>query len=359
MNTRDEVVWLHRRAGFGLPADALATAVGRGSSAELGRLLTPAAVPDPWDDSRLPIDPQDRPSKTYAIGGWLEAMVATRAPLVERMAWAWHGHFVSALDKVRIARLMVEQVRLFRSAGLGSFRDLLRSVTIDPAMLLYLDLRTSTGEQPNENYSRELLELFTLGEGNYTEDDVKAGATALTGWTIDRDTGAVQLRPRRHDDTAQHYLGFDRVHDLDTLVGAVMAHNAMPRWIAGALAWELLGVADGDLVARLADGFAASGFDVRTLVGEVLQAGLDGATAPIVLAPVPWYVIARRVTGAAPDPRPVLLLLRMAGQLPMLPPSVAGWPSGAAWFASSSLVARADLAALVAAATPAGPVIAA
>ncbi|MDO8390675.1 MAG: DUF1800 family protein [Actinomycetota bacterium] len=359
MNVRDEVVWLHRRAGFALAGAALDEAIGRGSAAELQRLLAPAAAAaDPWDDALLPIDPQDFPSKQYAINRWVDTMVAAEQPLVERMAWIWHGHFVSALDKVRFARAMVIQVRLFRAAGLGPLRGLLRAVTVDPAMMLYLDLHTSTGTEPNENYARELLELFALGEGNYTEADVQAGAAALTGWTLERGEATVQFRPRRHDDSPQRYLGVQGVHDLDTVIDAVMGHASLPTWIAATLAWELLGTAPDDLVARLAEGFVQSGFDLRTLVGEVLQAGLDGATAPIVLAPVPWFVIASRATGAAPDRR-TLALLRSAGQLPMLPPSVAGWPGGSAWFGSSSLVARADLAALMAATAPAGPVVAA
>lgn len=358
MNARDEVVWLHRRAGFALAGTALDEAVARGAAAELQRLLAPASgVNDPWDDALLPIDPKDRPSKVYAIGRWIDAMVAGEAPLVERMAWLWHGHFVSALDKVEYARAMVIQIRLFRSAGLGSLRELLRAVTIDPAMMLYLDLHTSTGTEPNENYARELLELFALGEGNYTEADVQAGAAALTGWTLSREEDAVRFRPKRHDDSPQRYLGVDGVHDLDTVIDAVMGHEALPRWIAATLAWELLGTAPDDLVNRLAEGFVQSGFDLRTLVGEVLQAGLDGATAPIVLAPVPWFVMARRLTGADPDRRVLAPLLRSAGQLPMLPPNVAGWPGGAAWFGSSSLVARADLAALMAATAPDGPVV--
>ena len=108
-------------------------------------------------------------------------MVASPQPLVERMAWLWHGHFVSVFDKVKVGRLMVDQIRLFRSLGLGAFPDLLRAVTIDPAMMWYLDLRTSTGTEPNENFAREVLELFTLGVGNYAEADVQAGAKALTG----------------------------------------------------------------------------------------------------------------------------------------------------------------------------------
>ena len=162
-----------------MPIAELRDAEVRGASAELQTLLAAvvqeaAVAADPWDDEQLPIEPNVYEATVHAIGTWVETMVAGASPLVDRVAWMWHGHFVSALDKVRIARAMVEQVRLFRRAGLGPFRELLRSVTIDPAMLIYLDLRTSTGEQPNENYARELLELFALGEGNYTEADAQA-----------------------------------------------------------------------------------------------------------------------------------------------------------------------------------------
>lgn len=331
----------------------------RGLSAEIDRLLSPpVASSDPWDDTLLPIEPMNRGASVYAIRTWLETMVASEAPLVERMGWLWHGHFVSAIDKVRVARLMVEQVRLFRRAGLGPFRDLLRAVTIDPAMLVYLDLRTSTGEEPNENYARELLELFALGEGNYTEADVKAGAAALTGWTLVRGEGGVRFREFRHDDTMQRYLGRDGVHDLDTVIDAVMAHAAMPTWIGGTVASELLGATPPDLVDELAAGFETSGFDLSALVRSTLEA-LPVHSQPVVLAPVPWCVIALRVTGATPDPRAAMPLLRAAGQLPLLPPNVAGWPGGTAWFGASSLVARANLAAVIAAATPGGEVLAA
>ncbi len=327
--------------------------------AELERLLAQAAPStDLWDDALLPYDPRDRPSRTYAINGWLATMIATEQPLAERVAWMWHGHFVSALDKVKIARLMVAQARLFRSAGLGNFRNLVRSVTVDPAMLLYLDLRDSTGSEPNENYARELLELFTMGEGNFLEADVQGGALALTGWTLQRD-GAVKFVPRRHADVPVRYLGVDGVHDLDTAVDAVMAHDALPPFIAATVAQELLGNASQPLVQGLAAEFANSAFDIRALVRATLQAGLAGETAPIVLAPVPWYVMASRVTGARAKPKPVLQLLQAAGQLPMLPPNVAGWPGGPAWFGASSLVARANLAALIAAAATDREVLAA
>lgn len=275
-------------------------------------------------------------------------MTATSSPLVDRIAWMWHGHFVSSLDKVRVGRWMVDQVRLFRRSGLGDARTLLRAMTLDPAMLVYLDLRSSEAGDPNENFARELLELFTLGVGNYGEHDVAAGAVALTGWVLGRD-GTVRFVPRRHRDSPQTYLGVGGVHDLDTVLDAVMAHRSFAPFMAETVAGELLGTHDVSAVAAIARAFTASGLDLGVLVRAALDAGLSGATAPMLSAPVPWLVTAARVTGAVPDPKKVARELRIAGQLPMLPPNVAGWPGGEAWLAAGSLVARTNLAAAVAA----------
>lgn len=353
MDERESVKWLHRRAGFGLPPAQMRTAIDRGFAAELELLLSQAEVAkavvnDPWDDASLPLDPMDGPSRRYAIASWIDHMVRSEQPLVDRVTWLWHGHFVSALDKVRIARLMVDQIRLFRMAGLGGLQTLLRSVTIDAAMLDYLDGRSSTGSAPNENYPREFLELFTIGGSNFVEADVKAGASALSGWTFARGGEGVVFRPARHDDTAHRYLGIDGVHDLDTVIAAVMAHPALPSAIADTVSRQILGSNDPEMVDALASEFVASGFVVADLVRAALTAGAELAWSPLVMGPLPWFVIAARTVAAAPAAREVVLLLRAAGQLPMLPPNVAGWPGGATWFNSGSLVARANLAAVVA-----------
>ena len=302
VDDRDAVIWLHRRAGFGLAAADVDAAVARGPAASLDDLLRPAPPADPWDDAQLPLDRKDKPSRLYATNTWLDLMVASPQPLVERMAWLWHGHFVSAFDKVKVGRLMVDQIRLFRSLGLGAFPDLLRAVTIDPAMMWYLDLRTSTGTEPNENYAREVLELFTLGVGNYAEADVQAGAKALTGWAAPLNGDGARFVARRHDDTPQRYLGRDGVHDLGSVVEAIAAQPAMATFIASTVAQELLGTS-ADVGSRAA-AFTASNFDISTLVRSTLEAGLAGTSAPIVLGPVPWLVWARRVTGAPADRAP-------------------------------------------------------
>jgi uncharacterized protein (DUF1800 family) len=145
----------------------------------------------------------------------------------------------------------------------------------------------------------------------------------------------------------------DGVHDVDTVIGAIMRQPALPTFVASVVAAELLGTNDSQVVAPLAATFAATGFDIGELVRATVQAGLAGHSQPMVLAPVPWLVMAQRVTGGTIGKGVALTGLRTAGQLPMSPPNVAGWPGGAAWFGSSTVVARASLAAAVAASSPA------
>jgi uncharacterized protein (DUF1800 family) len=361
---------LHDRAGFGLAAADLPAAVARGVDAELGRLLQPdaAGVPAPadaWDDTALggPGGGLVRQGVLSLVGSWLDRMVSTPRPLIDRLAWFWHGHFTTDVQKVRFPLLVANQLRLFQQTGLGPFPALVRAVTIDPAMLLYLDGDASTGDEPNENYGRELLELFTLGRGAYSEADVQAGARALTGWRVrPGNASAAVFVPARHDDAPQAYLGRTGVHDVDTVVAAVVAQPALAGFIAGKVARALLGPAvTSATVDDLARVFAASGLDVGALVKATLDRLVQGHdVSPIVLAPVPWLVRVQRLTGAVLTPAARLGGLQAAGQVPCMPPNVAGWPSGDAWISSAAVVARFDLAAALARALPAdSPVLAA
>jgi uncharacterized protein (DUF1800 family) len=362
MDAATAVARLHRRAGFGLAPGELQAAVGRGPDAEIARLVDPAGAGiAPAADAFAGIDLSFQSGQVARAGvqlvaAWIGRMASTPRALEERMAWFWHGHFVSALAKVRLPLAMANQVRLFQTAGLGAFPALVKAVTTDPAMLLYLDGATSTGAQPNENYGRELLELFTLGRGNYAEADVGAGAIALTGWRVDRtDPSTATYVARRHDDSPQDYLGVQHVHDVDSVVAAVTARPACASFVAGKVGREILGPrVSGDDLADLTATFRASGLDVRALLRATLTklvAGVDGG--PLVVAPVPWTVMALRATGAALAPAVLAAGLRSAGQLPLYPPNVGGWPGGNAWNASGTVVARFELASAIAGAAPA------
>lgn len=364
MDDRAAVAWLHRRIGFGLAPGELDRLAALGADTVLDRLLDPDAhgvdaAPDPWADLDLRgYDPATatRDQRIAPIAAWLVAMVSTPRPLHEWIRWFWHGHLVSTLRVVRHPALLVDQLRLFGERGLDDLAGLLRAVTVDPAMLLYLDGATNQRGAINENYGRELLELFALGIGAYTEADVRAGATALTGWTVERGTGAARFVARRHDDTPQTYLGRSGVHDVDTVIDAVVAHPACAPFVAGRLVRAILGPdVDAGLVDRLGRDFAAGGLQLRPLVRAILEAGLDGAGGALVQAPVPWLTSMVRATAAPVVPALTAAGRRLepAGQVPMQPPSVAGWAGGRWWLTSSAMVARLDMAAAVAAAAPA------
>ncbi len=369
MNDRSKIAWLYRRAGFGLGPGQLDQLEAKGAEAALDELVDPDAhgIPpakDPWegvtfDESR----PDQRRDVTAVLVPWFSAMVSTPRPLQEWMRWFWHGHFVSTLSVVKRPSLLVDQLRLFGQKGLGDFGTLLREVSIDPAMLVYLDGIHNKLGAVNENYGRELLELFALGIGNYSEADVRAGAESLSGWTLDRASGKARFNPRQHDDTRHLYLGHEGVHDLDTVLEAVLAHQACASFITRKLAKAILGPGvDGGLVDRLAGDFRSNGMQLKGLVRSILEAGMSGATGPLVLSPVPWLAGAVRALDA---PRESALVaarigLAPAGQVPLAAPNVAGWPGGKYWLTSSATVARFNMASTLASAAPAdGPALAA
>ncbi|HEY2813492.1 MAG TPA: DUF1800 domain-containing protein [Acidimicrobiales bacterium] len=366
---RQVIAFLHRRAGWGLAPGELDARTNDGVSATIDRLVDPDAhgvdpAPDPWQgvdltlpdpgtlgpnasvDQRQAARQQLRQQGLLAIEAWLDQLATTPRPLVDWMTWFWHGHFVSGLDKVKLPYLLVQQLRTFRSLALAPFPQLVKAATVDPAMLVYLDGDTSTGAQPNENYGRELLELFSLGIGNYSEDDVQAGARALTGWAVQRQAGTARFVAKRHDDAPQTYLGTNGVHDVDSVVAAVTGHPACATFITTKLAKAILGpTVAPDLVGQLTQQFTASGLDTKVLVRAILEAGAAGGGVGSVNQPVPWLVSAQRATGATFPARKRLSSLRDAGQLPLYPPNVAGWPTGTTWFGASTTVARYDMAA--------------
>lgn len=349
------VAWLHRRAGFGRHPDQLDEDAAVGVDAALAALMTaPDDQPDPWEG--LELDPQNG-GRGEAIRAWVTHMLDTTSPYVDRRTWMLHGWLVSGMDKTRPA-MMVDQIRLLRAHGGESFSALLRSVTTDRAMLVYLDGRASTAVAPNENFGRELLELFALGIGPapdgsqqpYTEDDVVAASRALTGWSFRNGDTEARFIPGRHDDTPQTLLGVDGVHDVDGVIAAVAAHPEHPKFVANRLVAEFVGdptdpTLDG-LVDELADLYLAEQMRLDPVISAAVRVALDGRSTPIVSAPIPWMLASARALGL--HRRAVLTAaresIRNMGQTPLFPPSVAGWPGGTAWLTTSSLIARTNLA---------------
>jgi uncharacterized protein (DUF1800 family) len=361
MDERAIISRLHRRLGFGILGGELAAAVTRGVAAERAGLLDRSAVPaGPFDGLDLTFEVGTNDKKTFAAAAaWVSAMVESPAQLVERAAWTWHGILVSSSAKVRSAQMMAAQIQLLRSAGLDGYGALLAATSQDQAMLVYLDGADSTGSKPNENYSRELLELFSLGVGNYTEADVEAGAGAMTGWKVaplPRNATAATFEAKRHDATPQPYLDA-KANDIASVVAALVARPELATYIAKRFTRDILGSNVPAVTASaIADRFRSSGLSVVALAEATADVLVSAAPlSPVISAPVPWLAMAQRATGARLRPETagnVMRLLRAAGQIPMNPPNVGGWPSGRAWNSSATVVARTNLASVIAGATP-------
>lgn len=364
---REAIARLYRRAAFGLAPGELDALEALGIEAVIDRMVDPgahgipAAPTDLWAGVDLPpIDSAE--SAKNAIGRWLDTFLVTPRPFEEWMAWYWHGHLVSGLSDVGFVPILLTQLNLYRRLGLGDFRTLLREATIDPAMLRYLNGDENTGEAPNENYSRELLELFGLGIGNYTEEDIRTGAVALSGWTVelvgqgtleDPTRGAARFVPRLHDATPQTYLGRSGVRDVDTVIDAVVENEACASFVASRFGRAVLGPdAEPQLLDELATEFRDADLDLRVLARRVLEAVAEGRTTELVLGPMPWLVSIQRATGATLPLLDRHLGLFYAGHLPMWPPNVSGWHGGVTWFSASTTAQRFSLAGQVAVATP-------
>jgi len=358
VDRRSEVAWLARRAGWGLAPGELDELSQLDPVALVDRWIDPDAAgiaepPDPWADITVSFD---NPQEVFADGvaAWLRHLVSSPRPLIERMTWIWHDHFAVSARVVNFAGLMFDHLRLLRSHALGNFRDLLREVTTDPAMLVFLNGDTSTGADPNENYAREMMELFSVGVGNFTEDDVRAAAVALTGWQVRRRLGTSRFTPGSHDDSPQTLLGVTGVHDVDSVVDAVTSQPSCAPLVTAKLSAALLGPGvDPALITSLAAEFAAADLELAPLVRGILLAGLDGAGAATVLEPVSWAVNGLKATQAEVPDRGALGLLNAAGQLPMAPPNVGGFPPPPAYLSSSTTAARYTMASVMAATAPA------
>jgi len=359
--TRDEVAWLARRAAWGLRPGQLDELEALGTDAVIDLLVDPeangiAAEPSPWSDFEYLDDQESRQRQVVdVLSSWVDHLVMTDRPYENTLAWFWHDHFAVSYAVVNYLPTFLAHLDLLRSSATGDFRELIRDVTTDGAMLIFLDGTTSTGESPNENFGRELLELYTLGIGNYTEDDVRAAAVALTGWVVARRFDwEVFFVEDRHDATPQTFLGTSGVSGADAVVDTAVSHAAVPGFIAGKMASHFLGAVDSATVASLADTFAANDLTIGPLSRAVLEAGVSGACSPQVTAPLPWTVAALKATGATPPVRPMLNLLRQMGQVPGVPPNVGGYPGASTWLASSATAGRFTAANAIARLTPAG-----
>jgi uncharacterized protein (DUF1800 family) len=276
---------------------------------------------------------------------WLREMVSTPSPLTERMTLFWHNHFATSQQKVRSVQLMYRQNVLLRREALGNFSTLLRGIAKDPAMLVYLDNAGSRRQAPNENFAREVMELFTLGEGHYTEHDIKEAARAFTGWSLDRETGDFTYRRIWHDYGEKTVFGRAGRLEGDDVLDLLLARPETSQFIVAKLWREFVSQEPqpGEL-ARLATAWREARYEVKPLLRELLNSDAFWSTAnrgALVKSPVELVAGTLRTFEIHPtDLRPAVFACAALGQNLFAPPNVKGWPGGQAWIDSSTLLAR-------------------
>jgi uncharacterized protein (DUF1800 family) len=282
---------------------------------------------------------------------WLDWMTKSPTPFAERMTLFWHGHFTSDYRKVGTNSPAIYWQNLtWRRMALGDFKSMLLKVTPDLAMLRYLDLAASTGRAPNENYARELLELFTMGVGAYTEDDVKAAAKALAGWRLPMRTEPTAqagiFDTRRAYTAPVTFLGKTGTFNTESVVDTVLAHDATAPYIVRQLVTSFVTPSPSDAyVARLADRFRRSRYDTKLLMRDIFTS--PEFVAPetfraLIKSPTDFMVSAAKALGATNLSGTIRQYGPTLGQNMFDPPSVAGWGDGATWISSNTMLQRAN-----------------
>jgi len=358
---------LLRRAGFGATGpqiDAVANqdwsvyldqALGSDPDADPGAVATPRPMPvtpDMPDDDAGDAAFQDFShtlfdQMTELTSWWVRRMTAVNEPIHEKLTLLWHNHFATSAQKVPAAEWMGHQNQKLRTLKLGDFRTLAYAMLTDAAMLFWLDgVRNSAGAA-NENLSREFMELFTLGHGNgYTEQDVREGARALTGWFIGHG-GQADLAPGQHDTTTKTVMGVTGDLDEANFCDIVLDQPHSAPFVASKL-WRMI-ASDTDpspaTLGRLVSAYGP-GRDLKSLTKAILlDPEFADRAGTVVNTPIEWLIGVVRALKAPIDDvdllEAIVVALTVMGQRPFYPPNVGGWPSGQAWLSTSSISARA------------------
>ncbi|NHN29219.1 DUF1800 domain-containing protein [Paenibacillus agricola] len=273
---------------------------------------------------------------------WLYRILNTESPLIEKMTLFWHGHFSTSFSKVNDIPLILRQNELFRNYALGNFHELVLEVGKDPAMMIYLDVNSNRKGKPNENYAREVMELFTLGIGNYTEEDIKETARSLTGWSYDRKEALIKFNKGQYDAASKTILGETGAFNETTVVDVLFKQEALPQFIARKLLklfateepsqewvnWVAKDVRDeeriGGVLTKL---FMSDAFYNPDLYGSLIKTPIEYVAGILKAFNIP---LSKNYTQAA----------RKMGMELYLPPDVAGWRGGTTWLMTTNLLSR-------------------
>lgn len=278
-------------------------------------------------------------------GWWLNRMAYGPRPLQEKMVLFWHGHFATSVDKVRDPYYMWKQNDLFRRQAVGNWELLLLEAGQDPAMLVWLDQAQSRKEHPNENFAREVMELFALGEGHYTEKDITEGARALTGWSLDRMNQCFIYRPFLHDNGEKVFLGRRGNLDGNDVIAQIVAQPQAAVFITGKL-WNYFAgqMPSEDLNQALAANFRDNGNNFKPFLRTMFSCEefySPDIVRNLVKSPVQWLVgSVRMLECQLPPPLISMGMLRQLGQDLFAPPNVKGWDGGVTWITTNTLLTR-------------------
>lgn len=354
--TEKEVLHLLGRASFSATPGEVDRCLKLGREETVRRLTSGRPLADGAASPLLfsEVKADDKPLIMTGMGDqqtyWLYRMIASPTPLVEKMTLFWHGHFASSYYKVSDIKLMVRQNDLFRQHALGSFRKLTEEIGQDPAMMLYLDSYTNQKGSPNENYAREMMELFTLGIGNYTEQDVKEAARSLTGWSYNRKTDIVQYQEARHDAGHKVFLGEAGYFNSADVVRVVFKQAALPKFLATKLLHYFAAENPPDAwIDRVARNISK-----MPTIGDVLydlfvsdEFYEEAYRLSLIKNPAEFVAGTMRTLGL-PLTAAFRASMGLMGMELYAPPDVSGWKGGASWLATSRLIARYQFAEKVA-----------
>ncbi|HMQ46866.1 MAG TPA: DUF1800 domain-containing protein [Saprospiraceae bacterium] len=359
----EKIKHLFGRAGFGLaPAEwptlkeqTLAAAVDELFS-KVGQTASPLILPEIVSEEGVKMLSEEEKQaarklnqeRLWAVNAdWVRRMASSENPLLERMTLFWHGHFAC---KSNTGRMAVQQLNVLRQHALGSFRELLLGIARDPSMIRYLNNQQNKKEQPNENFARELMELFTIGRGHYSENDIKEAARAFTGWSSNLQ-GEYVFRSRQHDDGRKTFMGktgaFNGTDIIDILLEQKQTAAFIVRRIYRYFVNEKV---DEDIVADLSRRFYESDYHIGQLMRYIFESDWFYAPANLgvkIKSPVELLAgMIRSMDMQFPQNHSILFLERALGQVLFNPPNVAGWPGSRTWIDNSTLMLRLNLAGL-------------
>ena len=355
---RLEIARLSHRFGFGPRPGEFAAALKMGVSAYRIEATTVPAIdsglavitepvitdlgkrPSPNTPEVIPFAQAMRAQSLQMVLWWLDRMALSNHGLSERMVWFWHGHWATSIDKINYPLPMFTQNKTLRTFALGNFKEMSRAMINDGALQIWLDGGDSTLKAPNENLSRELMELFVLGVNRYNEDDVKALAKVLTGYQINNSSGKVTFNLKRHDPSAVTLLGSSAIFSGESVSDYLVARDDCATFIAERLWYRFISSSQSPPT----DSTVKKAFAERNIASAVTALANDVAMRDpnnsLVKAPVEWFISACRALQITPSKlnssNQLISHLQKLVQVPFSPPNVGGWPTDEAWLSSAS-----------------------